>query len=495
MAETAGIHRIEAWANVGFSALAAAVAAGAALTWLREPQGIVLLAVAISAVAGVLANPISIVRRQRSSELLLDSALWCTMAILTNTKVAVLATLLGAPIGLAILQRRSLGRPAGPRELLWIPRLVGRFVLVAFVAAQVGELFDRTTFEDAVVAALVVTAVSMGGLLLPALVVTAIFEGLGPGAALRSLRPSLLAIPVGPATAILMWVVVRSGHLAAAVPAAVLAVMALRLGRHHLDTSVERERLELLFRASRQLSTATSDDEVVTAVRDALCGLEAVSLEVQRESGRAPEVRLVETGPPDALSDPEYVATITGLANGALERLAATAQLSHRASHDVLTGLANRSLVLAHLREAHSAAARHGRRLGVVYVDLDHFKLINDTFDHDAGDEVLVAAAERLRELVRAEDLVGRLGGEEFVIVVDDGDTGALAHRVVAAFRHPIAHLRELPVTVTASVGWTELREHDDPWQLVHEADLAAKRAKETGRNRVVASSALTTPG
>jgi len=168
------------------------------------------------------------------------------------------------------------------------------------------------------------------------------------------------------------------------------------------------------------------------------------------------------------------------------QRREAELELANRALHDPLTGLANRFLVQQWLG---GALAEHlGRDVGVLYCDLDRFKLVNDSLGHNAGDDVIVEAAARLRSAVRPEDLVGRVGGDEFVVVcermVDDDGLIALATRLAAALDEPMVvdgHLH----TVTVSIGAATGRSPDSADEVLMRADMALLRAKRLGRARV----------
>jgi diguanylate cyclase (GGDEF)-like protein/PAS domain S-box-containing protein len=163
------------------------------------------------------------------------------------------------------------------------------------------------------------------------------------------------------------------------------------------------------------------------------------------------------------------------------------AELEHQATHDALTGLANRTLLAARLRQEVAAAARHGYALWVLFVDLDRFKLVNDSLGHIAGDAFLRAIAQRLGAAVRPEDTVARLGGDEFVVVLAERGDGQLStravERVMAAVARPVT-MQGNECFVNASVGIACYPgDGADPEALIECADLAMYRAKERGRN------------
>ncbi len=167
------------------------------------------------------------------------------------------------------------------------------------------------------------------------------------------------------------------------------------------------------------------------------------------------------------------------------------AQLTRLALHDPLTGLPNRTLLEDRLAMALAGQRRTGSVLAVLFCDLDHFKVVNDTIGHDAGDEVLVVTARRLTSAVRATDTVSRLGGDEFVVLCPDLSSELelteLLERILALLVEPmLVEGREL--VLSGSVGVAVVRagsSHPNSLaDLLREADAAMYRAKANGRNR-----------
>ena len=168
---------------------------------------------------------------------------------------------------------------------------------------------------------------------------------------------------------------------------------------------------------------------------------------------------------------------ITALKNHARE-------LDRAANYDDLTGLPNRQLLEERLRSACSHAERHNRRLSVCCLDLDGFKAINDRLGHSAGDQVLRTLAERLAHTLRSGDTVARVGGDEFVLLLQSDDTNAVYHRILSVIGEPVAVGGE-QVKLTASLGITRYPEDQaDAEGLIRHADQAMYSAKERGRNQ-----------
>jgi len=170
------------------------------------------------------------------------------------------------------------------------------------------------------------------------------------------------------------------------------------------------------------------------------------------------------------------------------ERQAAEERLHQLAHFDALTGLPNRGVLQDRLDQALLAAGRSSRMVGVFFLDLDHFKPINDQHGHEVGDRVLKAVAERLRVCLRSTDTIARLGGDEFVVVAQglhsSDDASQLAQKILDHLRQPMA-IDELDIAVTPSIGVAVYPVLDaDAESLLRYADSAMYQAKQAGRGR-----------
>ena len=175
---------------------------------------------------------------------------------------------------------------------------------------------------------------------------------------------------------------------------------------------------------------------------------------------------------------------ITQRRNAAAALAASEARFAHLASHDALTGLPNRVLLQDRTAHARAAAIRHGEVLAVLYVDVDHFKDVNDLYGHGFGDLVLLEVANRLRTVARAGETIARLGGDEFVMVAslpDDSAARSLAARICNAFIEPFT-VDGRTIAVTVSVGLATSDDTDDDIEQLEAADLAMYEAKAIGR-------------
>ena len=162
-------------------------------------------------------------------------------------------------------------------------------------------------------------------------------------------------------------------------------------------------------------------------------------------------------------------------------------ELKHQAFHDALTGLPNRLLFQDRISQQLAAARRDGTTAGVLFVDLDDFKVVNDTMGHGVGDELLVATAQRLSGLIRDSDTAARLGGDEFALLIgnvaDPAAVQAAAERVVQAFSEPFA-LASDAVLATVTVGVATTQDSADTDELLRHADLALYAAKAAGKRQ-----------
>jgi diguanylate cyclase (GGDEF)-like protein/PAS domain S-box-containing protein len=161
--------------------------------------------------------------------------------------------------------------------------------------------------------------------------------------------------------------------------------------------------------------------------------------------------------------------------------------LDHLAHHDQLTGLPNRLFLAAHLPEALAVAAQNKQILAVLFLDLDRFKHINDSRGHETGDQLLKAVSQRLRDTLRGEDIVIRMGGDEFVVIMksvrDAEDVNEAARRITESLSTPVI-VNGQPLLTTASIGVSLFpRDGADIGELLRHSDTAMYQAKERGRN------------
>ncbi len=185
------------------------------------------------------------------------------------------------------------------------------------------------------------------------------------------------------------------------------------------------------------------------------------------------------------LFTPGVGAGFVGTIEDITDRLAFEAKLAHQANHDPLTELPNRTLLAQYVAERFRPGAGG---LACLFLDLDNFKVVNDSLGHTAGDELLVEVATRLRATVRPGDLVARFGGDEFVVVcenVDEDDVVALAGRVSESLARPM-RLGGVDIRPYASVGVTvQTAEHVAPEELIRDCDIAMYQAKAGGKGRI----------
>ncbi len=250
------------------------------------------------------------------------------------------------------------------------------------------------------------------------------------------------------------------------------------------------EASELLASPTRYLDIFHPDD-----LPDVMFDIDRIVTGKAAETGRERRVRAadgryvwVEDRTRAIYDDKHELIAIEGILIDIDDRKAAEAELAHYALSDAVTGLPNRKAFMNELGRAFTSARHGAAAFAIHYIDLDHFKDINDVLGHTKGDELLKAVAERLINLSRANgDLVARFGGDEFAIlqtaVSDPSDAGAFAARILRALAEPYGLGTELHVT--ASIGISVYgSDVSGPEEMIKQADVALYRAKELGRNQ-----------
>jgi diguanylate cyclase (GGDEF)-like protein len=184
----------------------------------------------------------------------------------------------------------------------------------------------------------------------------------------------------------------------------------------------------------------------------------------------------------------DNIVGVLGVALDITERKGRETVLRQKAMQDSLTGLGNRAHFEATVLEAKRSATNAGETFALMFLDLDFFKIVNDTFGHDVGDQALIALAKRLGNTVRGTDHIFRLGGDEFAVVITDVVSTEklleIGQRVIDAFRRPLLQLAE-PLTATVSAGFVVWDGIESTPELLRRADTALYKAKESGRDQV----------
>jgi diguanylate cyclase (GGDEF)-like protein len=195
--------------------------------------------------------------------------------------------------------------------------------------------------------------------------------------------------------------------------------------------------------------------------------------------------RVIEATANNLLDDPSVRGIVIN-SRDATERKAFEEQLSHQAFHDPLTDLPNRALFTDRLGHALARADRHPESVAILFLDLDNFKVINDSLGHKAGDELLVSTAERLRRCLRPGDTVARLSGDEFTVLLEDmpdrREAIRLAERIARRMGEPfVLKGREAFTTTSIGIAFASSAA-DQPDDLLRKADIAMYRAKSQGK-------------
>jgi diguanylate cyclase (GGDEF)-like protein/PAS domain S-box-containing protein len=253
------------------------------------------------------------------------------------------------------------------------------------------------------------------------------------------------------------------------------------------DTEEVLKRAEEL---SRELNTAvTPSFEVLRAKADLGVADEQEWTYLRRNGSRLP-VQLTISPVEDEAGD---VIGLMGMSYDLTERKDADDYIYHLAHHDTLTGLPGRSLLRDRLEVAIERGKRFQSLFAVLMIDLDHFKRVNDSLGHQAGDIVLCEIAERLKRLLRRVDTVARFGGDEFIVLISELHTREyaehVARKIMKALALPIRVFGH-DIIVTASIGVSLYPDGDSPDELIRNADIAMYRSKALGRNDIVSFTA-----
>ncbi|ABK36769.1 diguanylate cyclase domain-containing protein [Aeromonas hydrophila] len=250
------------------------------------------------------------------------------------------------------------------------------------------------------------------------------------------------------------------------------------------------EAIDVLTLPIRQLIPETSRKQLRAELSGSLAAWQrgdheqtrcVIRTQLRHKEGHLVATETITTLHGNEQGEPE---AILGVTRDITERAAREEMMRRLAFYDPLTNLPNRRLLQQRLKEAMESEAQ----LALLFIDLDHFKPINDTFGHETGDVLLNMVAERMRHCVRERDLVARLGGDEFVILLPDtGDEAlAVADHLHQSLRHPFRIDEEQELRISSSIGVALYPEHGtDPKTLMHHADQAMYQAKGRGRGRV----------
>ncbi|MBN1664098.1 MAG: EAL domain-containing protein [Deltaproteobacteria bacterium] len=246
-------------------------------------------------------------------------------------------------------------------------------------------------------------------------------------------------------------------------------------------------RKELTGANYRQFSDAESLEKVIQTfkkVYETGNPVESLDWQITRQDGTKRYIEASVSLQKEVSGKP---AGFKGLIRDITERRLIEQELNHVATHDALTGLPNRLMFSQLLGHSIRSAQRRKKQLAVLFVDLDRFKTINDSLGHEAGDELLKVIARRLKQMLRAVDIVGRMGGDEFIILIEDLDdlnqVTTLANKILSAAIKPVVLMgEEYRVTTSIGVSVYPMDGHDEQ-SLMKNADIAMYFAKEAGKN------------
>lgn len=236
-----------------------------------------------------------------------------------------------------------------------------------------------------------------------------------------------------------------------------------------------------------QLTHEDDREQVVDVMNKLMTGDEPRATGINRNHRKGGETIWCEWYHSCLLDEQGRIVSILSFVQDVSSRIQAEERLQYLATRDALTGLPNRLLLQERLTQAIAQAKRSGRRIGVMFIDLDRFKNVNDTLGHRIGDELLKRVTANLSAALRETDLLARLGGDEFMVIVEDFDDPAVLNTVAQKLQDAIAQpfeIEEHDIYVTSSIGIAVYPDDsDDPEGLLKYADVAMYRSKELGRN------------
>lgn len=246
------------------------------------------------------------------------------------------------------------------------------------------------------------------------------------------------------------------------------------------DSLVGRKFLSLVEHGSRQFALSSMEQALQGA-------MEQGPLKVVHQSGIPLDLHIVST----PIHDKGQVVGILMVSHDSSDRKRDMERIRYMAYYDDMTGLPNRRMFMAHLSEALSSQRPDGTILALIYVDLDRFKLVNDSFGREFGDMLLLQVAERLTRGLSEHDLAGRMEGDEFYVLLNylasEQEAIEQANSILQMLEEPF-ELQGIPFNITASIG-VAVSSHassDDPGQLVKQADMALGQVKENGKNGAI---------
>ncbi len=236
------------------------------------------------------------------------------------------------------------------------------------------------------------------------------------------------------------------------------------------------------FFSAEHAAAAFADEQEIIRTGEAIVG------KLERETFHDGPHNWVSTSKMPLRDEQGRIIGTFGISRDVTAQIKAENALAYQVLHDPVTGLANRVALMDRLSQALVAMERHPGRLALLYVDLDHFKSINDSFGHAAGDQVLTEVGRRLSHMSRNADTVARLGGDEFVVLCGslriDDDVGLIAERILRGVRVPYIE-DGTDLSITCSIGIVVVSNPlAEPEEIVREADEVMYEAKESGRNR-----------